>query len=108
MRDQEQSNPPVEALVLAQVFQQSPLGDGQGEGRVARGGPTGRGSLVAAWSPKQDAELRLPVRAPRVTRVNAIGEALSLEPQAGANPSERLVRVGLKQGVPVYIVESDR
>jgi len=67
----------------------------------------GGGSVVAGWNPKQDVEIRLPVRAARVVRVNAVGESLPLETETATSPSEPLVRVGLKQGVPVYIVEGD-
>ena len=61
----------------------SPSGEGQGKGHSVPEGTTASGSVVAAWSPKQDVEIRLPVRAVRVTRVNAVGEALSLETQPG-------------------------
>jgi hypothetical protein len=64
------------------------------------------GSLIAAWNPKQDAELLLPVRtAGNVVRVNAVGESSVLEPQAGIKGSVGVFRVPLKKGAAVYIVE---
>ena len=82
---------------LCYRFSPLPSGEGQGEGAA--------GSLIAAWNPKQDVEFVLPVREGAVVRVNAVGEVVPLRTQAGAGPSERLVRVALEKGVPLYIIE---
>ena len=58
------------------------------------GGP---GETIALWSPQADAVVELPTTAPRVTRINGVGEQSEVQVQAGR------VSVPLKQGAPVYL-----
>lgn len=64
------------------------------------------GSVVAVWSPDRDATVRLPVRGTRVTRVNAVGETEQLDATPGDRAGTGTVRVTVRKGAPVYLVET--
>ncbi|HWI56832.1 MAG TPA: beta-galactosidase, partial [Bacillota bacterium] len=57
------------------------------------------GNVIALWHPTADARAELPVKARRLTRVNAVGERTELQAVDGK------VSGDLKQGAPVFLVE---
>jgi hypothetical protein len=67
---------------------------------AAEGG--GTRSAIALWSPKEDAEVTVPVDRPAATRVNAVGETAALAAQpSGAG---KAVTFRLRKGAPAYVL----
>ena len=56
------------------------------------------GEVIAAWSPRADAEVELPWTAGRATRVNGLGE------RAEAPVANGKVRLALRKGAPAYLL----
>jgi len=64
--------------------------------------PEARGRVTVLWNPHRDTEPLVPVRTARVQRLNAVGEVTWLEARDGR------VRVPLRRGAPVYLIEEIR
>jgi hypothetical protein len=64
---------------------------------VAPGGK----DVLAVWNPQKDVRVTVPMRSAKATRVNAVGESVTLSARGGA------VAVELKKGAPVYLLPAD-
>jgi hypothetical protein len=85
---------------------QGPVDAGPGNLAYRFGATAGGGrEVIAVWNPKTNAVAELRLRAKRVEVVNAVGESERQTPDRtpGAGP-ERLLRLELKAGVPVFVV----